>query len=59
MDETEHHDPTPQLCTISIGFAVTNDDDALAVKKKIVEAVGNMPEVNIQFALRTMPQRPR
>jgi len=40
-----------QVCTITVIFQAASDDDAIAVKKKIAEAVGNLPEARTDFRI--------
>ena len=39
------------ICTIRIMFPVTTDEDALAYKKKIAEALSDKPEAQMQFMI--------
>lgn len=49
-----------ELCTISIMFEVESDEQALDCKKKIREALSNIPEARVEFSLRSIPEsRPR
>ena len=54
--ETENPKPAVnQVCTIHVGFPVTSDDEALAVKRKIALVVSDMPEARIEFSLISRP----
>ncbi len=56
----ENPPPTPnepkQICSITIAFPVTSDDDAIAVKKKIDEATADLNGVRIDFRIMNMGQ---
>ena len=47
----------PEVCSIRIMFPVTSDEDAIACKKKIQEALGDKSDVNIQFSIMSSPTR--
>lgn len=51
--QTEHS--KPEVCTIRIIFPVQSDEQAIECKKKIKEALGDIPDVNIQFSLMSVP----
>jgi len=48
--------PNKEICMIKIMFAVDSDEEAIAIKAKIKEALGNKPDV--QFDFRIMSGRP-
>ena len=50
--------PGSQLCSINIMFATMSDDEAMAVKKQVGEAVAGLENVRVQFSMTTMPKRP-
>lgn len=43
-----------QVCTIRILFPVDTDEQAIGIKKKIAEALADIPEANIDFGIRSM-----
>ena len=47
-----------EICSIRIMFPVNSDEEALAVKKKITEAVSNIPDVHTNFSISTLPPKP-
>ncbi|GAI97274.1 unnamed protein product [marine sediment metagenome] len=48
----------PELCTIRIMFPVVSDDEAIMCKKRIAEALSDIPDMNIQFSIMNMPTKP-
>ena len=46
-----------ELCTVTLMFPVVNDDEALAVKKKIVEVVSEIKDARIDFRIMSVPDR--
>lgn len=50
---TEH---TPkQFCRLQIVFPASNDDEAMAIKKKVGEAIAGIKNAQITFTLATVP----
>lgn len=47
-----------QLCTITIVFPVQSDDEAIAVKRKIGDAVSNIDDARIDFRIMSLPEQP-
>lgn len=45
----------PEICTIRIVFPVESDEQALACKKKVSEALSDIPDVVTQFSISNMP----
>ena len=43
-----------QLCFISIVFPVSNDDQIISVKKKVLEAVAELPRVKTELRITEM-----
>ena len=54
MDETEKKIQPKQVCTIRVMFPVESDGQAIDYKKKINEALSNIPEARIEFSLANM-----
>jgi len=54
MDDNEQKLPPKQVCTMRIIFPVESDEQAIALKKKINEALSDLPEAGIDFALSNM-----
>ncbi len=50
--------PEKEICTIRIMFPVESDEQALDCKKKIKEALADIPEVQTQFAIMNKPTLP-
>jgi len=48
--------PNKEICMIKIMFAVDSDEEAISIKKKIKEALGDRQDV--QFDFRIMSGRP-
>ncbi len=44
-----------EVCTIRIVFPVKNDDEAIEIKKKIKEMLGDTEDVQFHFAIMTPP----
>lgn len=40
-----------EMCTIRIMFPVDSDEEAIAIKAKIKEVLGDKPDVQVQFAM--------
>ena len=55
-DENKQAIPT-QICSIRIGFPVVSDEQAIEYKKKLTEALTDIPNVRIEFNLSTMPTK--
>lgn len=47
-----------QICTITVIFPVVSDDEAIAVKKKIGDAVAEISESRVDFRITNLG-RPR
>ena len=47
-----------QLCMLGVVFTADNDEAAIAVKKKIVEATKDIPDVKVDFRLSDPTRRP-
>ncbi len=41
--------PNPELCTIAIVFPIDNDEQIISVKKRVSEAVKDLPQVKIEY----------
>ncbi len=50
--------PKQEICTIRIVFPVESDEEAIACKKKIAEALSNKPDAQVQFAIMSGTLRP-
>jgi len=54
---------TTEICTMRIAFPVVDDDQAIAIKKKIAEVLEDVPDAAVTFTLQparpamTMPSR--
>lgn len=44
-----------ELCQIRIMFPVSSDEDAIACKKKIKEALSDKPDAQMQFTIMPVP----
>lgn len=55
---TENKTDTKQVCSITVMFPVTTDEDAIVVKKKIGDVLKDLPESRIDFRIADMG-RPR
>lgn len=44
-------DEKKELCTIRIMFPVDSDAEAIEIKAKVKEVLGDKPDVQIQFAM--------
>jgi len=54
LEQNEQTISPPQLnemCTIRIIFPVESDEQALSVKKRIRETLGDIPNVQVHFAI--------
>jgi len=47
-----------QVCTIQIAFPVEDDNEAIALKKKIEQALKDNPEARVDFRITKIPNRP-
>ena len=47
--------PNKEICTIRIMFPVDSDEQAIDCKKKIKEALSEVPDVTTQFSLMDIP----
>lgn len=55
----EKQNPTAsEICQIRIMFPVESDDEAIAYKRKIKEALSDKPDAQIQFSLMSAPKQP-
>lgn len=54
MNEREEKLPPKQVCTMRIIFPVESDEQAIAYKRKINEALSDLPEAGIDFGLSNM-----
>lgn len=45
-----------EVCSIRIMFPINNDEQAVEIKKKIKDILSNIPEVQTQFTLTTLPK---
>lgn len=57
MTTPQTENSKPEICTIRIMFPVQSDEQALACKKKVQEALQDIADVSIQFAISNMPSR--
>lgn len=60
-EQEERTTPTQvkqEVCTIRVIFPVKSDEDAIAIKKKIAEAVSDKPDTVTQFSISNMPAVP-
>lgn len=55
MNETKQKVTASEVCTIRIAFPVESDEQALACKKKVSEALSDIPDVGIHFSISNMP----
>jgi len=46
----------PEICTLTIAFPVTSDDEAIDVKKRVGLLLEDKPDVMIDFRIRRMPK---
>jgi len=46
--------PDSQLCIITVAFPVSNDDQIISVKKKVFEAVAELPRVKTELRITEM-----
>lgn len=56
--EEQQQTPVPtqqEICTIRIMFPVETDEQAIEYKKKINSVLSDVPNVQVQFSLMTMP----
>ena len=44
-----------QVCSIRLVFPVNDDEEAISYKKKILEVIAAIPDVQLQFTLMNMP----
>jgi len=54
MAQDNTSQPT-QICSIRIGFPVTSDEQAIEYKKKISDAMADMPNARIEFSIMAIP----
>jgi len=47
-----------QICSINIAFPVEDDNEAIALKKKIEDALKDNPTARVDFRITTIPTRP-
>lgn len=47
-----------EVCTIRIMFPVESDEQAIACKKKLAEALSDISDVVTHFSIGTMPMTP-
>ncbi len=52
MEPTTNDDR--QVCSLSVMFPITTDEEAIAIKAKIAEVLVGIPESRIEFRLTTM-----
>ncbi|KKM66002.1 hypothetical protein LCGC14_1485590 [marine sediment metagenome] len=45
-----------QICTIAVIFTPVSDDEGIEVKKKIGEAIKDLPDARVDFRITNMPQ---
>lgn len=50
-------EPDKEICSINIMFPVESDEVAIDCKKKVQEALSNMPDAQVRFML--MPPPPK
>ena len=56
MENPQEKNESPkQICSITVIFPVESDDQAIDVKKKIGEVVGDTADVMIDFRIRGLP----
>ena len=53
MESSQKENPK-QVCTINVVFAIESDEGAIAVKKKIAEAIADVPDVRTDFRIMEM-----
>jgi len=53
---TTHTTENREVCTLTIAFPVTSDDEAIDVKKQVGALLAQMPDVMIDFRIRRMPK---
>ncbi|GAF86825.1 unnamed protein product [marine sediment metagenome] len=62
MPETNEPTTSPpqpkEVCTIRIAFPVTSDEEAIKYKRDISGVLSDIPEVHIEFSIRSLPVRP-
>ncbi|KKK83653.1 hypothetical protein LCGC14_2791210 [marine sediment metagenome] len=58
--ETPPKDTSEQeICTIKIMFPVTNDEQAIGIRRDIKNMLSSIPDSRIQFSLVDVPKRPQ
>lgn len=55
MDVNDKKTVAVQVCTIRIMFPVETDEQAIAYKKRISDALADIPQVRIEFSLMSRP----
>ncbi len=55
MSEEKSIVKVKELCTVRIVFPVDSDDQALNIKRKLRDALGDVPQARLDFSLTSMP----
>ncbi|GAH62917.1 unnamed protein product [marine sediment metagenome] len=50
--------PKQEICSIRIMFPVESDEQAIGYKKKIAALLAEIPDVQLNFSISTMPAMP-
>jgi len=53
--ETKPNEASKEVCTLTIAFPVTSDDEAIEVKKKVAAMLSGKPDTMIDFRMRMVP----
>lgn len=51
MDEEKQVQIPKQLCTIRIAFPVETDEQAIELKKKVSDVLGDVPQARLEFSI--------
>lgn len=56
--QTKQNQTDSEVCSLRITFPVASDEEAIAYKKKINDALADKPDAQIQFAIMSGSPRP-
>lgn len=54
MDEEKQVQLPKQLCTIRIAFPVESDEQAITLKKKVSDVLGDVQQARLEFSIVTV-----
>ena len=57
MAEEQQTTMPQEICSMSIMFPVTSDEQAIEYKKKINDVLSDIPQARIEFSLTSIPVR--